>query len=276
MYLHRVTPDLLARPVEVLVVGCGGTGSAIVGGLPYLHQAMVARGHPGGLSVTLQDGDAVSEANCVRQPFCRGEIGHNKAFVLASRTNLFWGFRWKAIESHLGPVTAAGPLMAQVVISCVDTREARRIIDSHVRAPSSRVRYWLDLGNTDSVGQYLIGQPDNRLNAALGSSRLPTAPERWPELVDVKTKIAAQPSCSAAEAITRQRPFLNQALAQHALSLLDRLFAGGIGHHGAALRLEPAEHSNRLVTAIPVPAPAAEEKPATRKSRARARGRVRA
>ena len=52
-------------------------------GLPYLHQALLAFGHPGGLAVTLIDPDTVSETNCVRQPFCRTEIGCLKAIVLA-------------------------------------------------------------------------------------------------------------------------------------------------------------------------------------------------
>jgi tRNA A37 threonylcarbamoyladenosine dehydratase len=38
METHRIHPELLERQVRVLVVGCGGTGSAIVGGLPYLHR----------------------------------------------------------------------------------------------------------------------------------------------------------------------------------------------------------------------------------------------
>ena len=37
METHHIHPELLERPVRVLVVGCGGTGSAIVAGLPYLH-----------------------------------------------------------------------------------------------------------------------------------------------------------------------------------------------------------------------------------------------
>ena len=59
----------------MLVVGCGGTGSSILGGLPYLHQAMLVQGHPYGLHVTVMDGDKVSPFNCVRQPFSQGEIG---------------------------------------------------------------------------------------------------------------------------------------------------------------------------------------------------------
>ena len=47
---HTLDPQLLERPIRILVVGCGGNGSAIVSGLPYLHQAMLAFGHPGGLA----------------------------------------------------------------------------------------------------------------------------------------------------------------------------------------------------------------------------------
>jgi hypothetical protein len=46
METHRLHEELLNREVRVLVVGCGGTGSSILGGLPYLHQAMLVQGHP--------------------------------------------------------------------------------------------------------------------------------------------------------------------------------------------------------------------------------------
>src|SRR5712692_8367777 len=77
METHRLHEELLKREVRVLVVGCSGTGSSILGGLPYLHQAMLVQGHPYGLSVTVMDGDTVSPFNCVRQPFSRSEIGLN-------------------------------------------------------------------------------------------------------------------------------------------------------------------------------------------------------
>ena len=67
--IHTPDPQLFERPINILVVGCGGNGSAIAAGLPYLHQALLAFGHPGGLNVTLIDPDTVSETNCVRQPF---------------------------------------------------------------------------------------------------------------------------------------------------------------------------------------------------------------
>ena len=67
--MHTLHPELLQRAVRVLVIGCGGSGSAIASGLPYLHQAMLIAGHPGGLHVTIMDGDIISPANCFRQPF---------------------------------------------------------------------------------------------------------------------------------------------------------------------------------------------------------------
>src|SRR5258707_10232304 len=106
METHQIHPGLLNHKVRVLVVGCGGNGSAITAGLPYLHQAMLAHGHPGGLEVTLMDGDIVSPTNCVRQPFSQAEIGHAKAVVLVSRMNLFWGLKWHAVPEHFSAQTS--------------------------------------------------------------------------------------------------------------------------------------------------------------------------
>jgi len=103
METHRIHPELLQRQVRVLAVDCGGTGSTVVGGLPYLHQSLLARGHPGGLHVTVIDGDTISATNCIRQPFARSEIGLNKAVVLVNRLNMFWGLRWDAVPAHLEP-----------------------------------------------------------------------------------------------------------------------------------------------------------------------------
>ena len=91
---HTLPPDLTQnRAVRILVVGAGGTGSALVMGLPYLDQAMRVWGHRYGLAVALMDADVVSETNCVRQPFSASDIGQNKATVLINRINLFWGIK---------------------------------------------------------------------------------------------------------------------------------------------------------------------------------------
>ena len=99
------------------------------------------------------------------------------------------------------------------------------------------MRYWLDIGNNADSGQFVLGQPLNGRNRRK-AQRLRTIAELFPEIVDPSLDDDSQPSCSAAEALDRQHPFINQTLANHALALLSRLFRhGSIGYHGGFLSL---------------------------------------
>ncbi len=234
METHTIHSELLRRRVRVLVVGCGGTGSAFAAGLPYLHQAMIASGHPGGLQVTLMDGDTISPTNCVRQPFSRSETGLHKVVVLVNRLNVFWSVDWEAVPAHLGPDDRID--RADIVIGCVDTRAARAVLRD-ATAGNSEVDYWLDLGNNADSGQFILGEPLNQVNRRK-RTRLRSVAELYPMIVDPELDDDGQPSCSAAEAIEKQEPFVNQVLAQHALALLARLFRyGSITYHGGFLNL---------------------------------------
>ena len=234
MELHHLHPELLKHRVRVLVVGCGGNGSAIAAGLPYLHQALLAYGHPEGLHVTLLDPDAVSPTNCVRQPFSQSEIGLYKSVVLANRLNLFWGLDWEGIPERLdGKRKITG---VDIVIGCVDTRAARAAIAKCVE-DWSEVDYWLDVGNDADGGQFVLGEPLNRRNRRK-KLRLRTISELFPEVIQGELDRDGQPSCSAAEALERQEPFVNPTLANHALAILARLFRyGTISYHGAFVSL---------------------------------------
>src|SRR5208337_3400114 len=237
MITEHTLPKPLCRsgqPLRVLIVGAGGNGSAVLLGLPYLHQAMKVWGHTGGLHVMLVDGDQVTETNCVRQPFASADVGLNKAVVLINRVNLFWGLRWQAHPEHFHRdslrTTSAGP---HLVIGCVDTRAARQAILSAVTRANDSTVYWLDLGNNASSGQYVLGQPLNAANRR-SAARLRTVAELYPEIADAEAGEDPLPSCSAAEALERQEPFINQVLATSALAMLARLFRyGALTHHGA-------------------------------------------
>jgi PRTRC genetic system ThiF family protein len=236
---HTIPSLLLEKTVRITVVGCGGTGSAIASGLPYLHQAMLALGHPGGLDVTLVDGDRISRINCVRQPFSESEIGLHKATVLATRINLFWGLGWKGQPEFLDEGWREE---TDILIGCVDSRKARNMILGSQAYWNSH--YWLDLGNNASTGQFILGQPENGRNKRC-HMRLPTVAELFPEIVNPKPdKKDKLPSCSAVEALQRQEPFINQTLAYHALALLARLFRfGRLSHHGGFINLSTGHMS---------------------------------
>lgn len=262
--VHRIRPRLLQDPVRVFVVGCGGNGSEIVSGLPLLHQALLAYGHPGGLDVELVDGDRVSETNTVRQTFSRADVGHHKATVLINRVNAFYGLRWHALPRHL-VYSRSKQLAADIIIGCVDSRRAREAIWRVMQA-SPRVAYWLDLGNDAAHGQFVLGEnlgPRNvgtlraedfvkgkrRIEPIDRPRRLPCVAELYPEMIDAAADQGdTAPSCSAVEALERQEPFVNRTLASHALAMLARLFRyGELAYHGGFVNLQ----TGRLVP-IPV------------------------
>ena len=230
---------------HVVVIGCGGTGAAVVGGLPFLHQAVSAAGHPP-LHVIVADGDKVSPTNCVRQPFSESEVGHYKSLVMVNRLNLFWGLEWQASTEHVSRRTNGN---ADIIISCVDTRAARLEI---TKSPLfKKCAYWLDIGNNANSGQFVLGQPKNDRNRKT-PGRLPTVAERFPEILNpLLDRGDDLPSCSAVEALQRQEPFINQVLAYQALTMLAHLFRHGeIRYHGGFInfdtgRMSPLPVGNR-------------------------------
>jgi PRTRC genetic system ThiF family protein len=215
---HTIPNDLLGqKPLRVLVVGAGGTGSAIVMGLPYLDQAMRVWGRSSGLEVVMMDADTVSEAT-----------------VLINRINLFWGTRWRAEPTYFDEQTfdRINDRSIDLLIGCVDTRAARNIIARALTKARNRTAYWLDLGNNAASGQFVLGQPLNARNRRK-AARLRTVSELYPEIIDAEAGEDPLPSCSAVEALDRQEPFINQTLASSALAMLARLFRyGKLTHHG--------------------------------------------
>ncbi len=235
--VHRVKPWMLTNRISVVVVGCGGTGSAVLSGLPYLHHALLAAGHPSGLQVYAIDGDRISETNCVRQPFSSSEISLYKVHALIQRLNVFWGLDWAAVPTH---VRYGRDLPdSDFLISCVDTRAARATLARVVRLKSRRFHYWLDLGNNASSGQFVLGEP-LRPNRKGLSKRLPCVDELFPQIVNAKLDGRdSLPACSAAESLVRQEPYINTMLAQHALAMLARLFRHGeLAFHGGFVSQE--------------------------------------
>ncbi|MGB8479529.1 MAG: PRTRC system ThiF family protein [Acidobacteriaceae bacterium] len=238
---HQLSNDSqYRRDLRVLLIGSGGNGSAILFGLPYLHHALVAWGKAGGIDVTVMDADTVSPTNCVRQPFGAADVGHNKATILVNRVNLFHGLSWRSVEvffsKDLSNNFSSYDNTIDVVISCVDTRAARREMHEAFNTKSGpwrHVRYWLDIGNNTSDGQFVLGQPLNDLNRQ-SRARLLTVTELFPSIMDTSQGEGPLPSCSAAEALERQEPFINNVLATSALAMLTRLLRyGTLDHHGA-------------------------------------------
>jgi PRTRC genetic system ThiF family protein len=236
---HRLPARLLTKRVEILLVGAGGTGSRILEKLVSLHRALLAKGHPQGLMVTVVDPDTVSAANIGRQAFYPGDVGAYKADVLVNRANMALGrIRWKSEVARLD--TRSRLEGFDFVIGAVDNRAARLAILRGLENCLSATRYWLDTGNRANDGQVVLGEVSSRKRETDSRERLPHIGELYPQLIDPEMEDPDEgPSCSLAEALERQSLYINAAVSDFAMNILWNLFTDGqIDIHGAFINLK--------------------------------------
>lgn len=221
---HIVDSSLLHRPVEVHVIGCGGTGSAVVPGLAKIHRTMVALGHPGGLRITIWDDDEVALHNCVRQNFFEADVGRPKAAIMANRIAIAHSPAKITCAAKVERFTAERGRRHQpdFIVGCVDSKAARREISTMV-ASHHRAVYWVDCGNESSSGQVIVGQGGKDIWHA--SERLPLVTELFPEIASGAED--DQPSCSALQSILRQGVLTNAMAATWGLAWIDAALRHG-------------------------------------------------
>ena len=233
---HLIDPSMLEGRIDVHLVGVGGNGAQMASRLARLDIAMRALGHPGGLHVTAWDPDEVSESNVGRQLYSASDVGQNKNVVTTHRLNMFYGLDWKAQPFRFEPKASISTFSPTLVISCVDSRAARQRL--HKQTESAN--YWLDLGNTESTAQVVLGQPSRRKwNEETGGPRLPCVTELYPELFERAPNENNTPSCSVRVSLASQGLFVNDAVVTFGCQLLYQLFSKGrLAVHGAVMNLD--------------------------------------
>lgn len=261
------------HPINVTLIGAGGNGSQMLSALARIDHALRAMGRYG-LEVTVFDPDCVEAPNIGRQLFTAGDLGQNKAECLVSRFNRMFGTRWEAV-----PVKFNMSSFGNITISCVDNVDVRREIGKEFRRYnitkaqyeknhvhncmynySERYKfYWLDLGNGQRTGQAVLGsnrvpQPETKKYDTL--EYLPLLTEQF-NLKKVRDADSG-PSCSMAEALSKQDLFVNSVLVQTAASLLWSLLTDiAIDTRGFFINLDtyrtaPIQISKDDINKIPV------------------------
>lgn len=261
--IHRAsTGHLFDGAVRLHLAGCGGNGSLMLSGLARLDHAMRALGHPG-LRITVWDPDNVSQTNVGRQLFFPADVGRNKAVMLVHRVNQCFGSQYSAHAAAYND-DAIREGIPNLLITCVDSASARTAIgDAYLPfAKGGRGGYWLDLGNRAADGQVVLGYADSqwpvddggnrqkKTRQPAGSCNLPNVLDLFPEIAAGTVADDDAPSCSLAEALTRQQLFINQFVVTEALEILWKLLRfAEIDYHGAFVNLNP-----RSTTRLPIDA----------------------
>jgi len=223
----------MQRPVRTVLIGAGGTGSHLFGALLALDHALRALEHPGGLQVTVYDPDRVTAHNIGRQAFWPQDVGQNKAETLVQRANLIMGLDWVAVPQRF-PIQHAELAAYDLILTAVDQASVRARIGQAVRMsanPCHAPVFWLDTGNSDTQAQIVLGHWRGG-----AEDWIPNVFQLYPELATRDDRMQRQPSCSAAESLTRQWLPINRLVADVAQSLLWMLFRQGrVAMHGALM-----------------------------------------
>jgi len=233
--VHFADKSLLqpANPVTVNIIGAGGTGSQVLTAMARINHSLVVLGHPG-LWVQLFDDDKLTAANLGRQLFAESESGMYKAVALINRLNRFFGTNWKAVTKKYNRKNA-GVLPhdggATITVSCVDTVAARFEIAEMINQLKNGLAnhaqkpvYWMDFGNSQYSGQVILStvgsvpQPPSKMYQTI--EKLPTVTDEYKELLLGAETADGTPSCSLADALTKQDLFINSVLATMGASLL--------------------------------------------------------
>jgi len=227
-------------PVDVDLIGAGGTGSIIATRLAKLAVALPKLGHPG-INVTIWDDDNVSPSNIGRQAFFAPDIGSNKAMTLVNRINLCEGLRWQAKPVRFEARNRHyGYGSTSVLIGAVDTRASRQSI--HECFLIARQMIWIDCGNNAATGQVVLGAKVNQ------QIQLPSVADLFPEVTSAEQDATdTAPSCSLEEALERQDLMINPTIANSAVTLLWQMLRfGELSVHGVF-------HDLTALSSMPIP-----------------------
>jgi len=233
----------MPRNLNILVVGCGGTGGFVSEGLCRLLSKS-------DIPIILIDPDRVEPHNLVRQHFYQGDVGKFKSQAMAERLARQFG---RAIRYSVYPYAhdlvgddyGDGLVrhMAQgLIIGCVDNPAARRSIAERF----DFYNWWIDAGNGYSSGQVLIGNVKDTIWLEGGFSeethevcRLPLPTVQLPSLLAPPTSPVDTPrDCAEEVAAEEQSPVINHAMATLVLEFVHRLLTESLTWMGAYINLE--------------------------------------
>ncbi len=186
----------LKRPVQILIIGAGGTGGYVI---PQLYRIAYASKRK--CRVIIADGDIVEEKNLIRQNFSHNDIGENKAAVLAERYSEVFGIETEYIpdfiedEDQLYDLLyiqhynySSEPKPISILIGAVDNNRSR-VMCNNVFNKLDDVIY-IDSGNEDFSGQVVCGMKMNGKVISKPVARI------YPDILTDVEKFPSELSCA--------------------------------------------------------------------------------
>lgn len=153
----------LDRPVQILIIGAGGTGGYVI---PHLYRIAFAANRKS--RIIIADGDVVEDKNLVRQSFSYVDVGENKAKVMAERYSDVFGIETEYIPNFIEdeeqlynlleikyPHYSSGSKPISILIGAVDNNRSRVMCHNVFKIMDDII--YIDSGNAEFGGQVVCG-----------------------------------------------------------------------------------------------------------------------
>lgn len=240
------------KHIEVILVGCGGTGSWLAPALVRLARATTHLR----VDLTFVDHDRIEEANLVRQNFPDAHIGWNKAKSLAIRYGFGWGIE-AAYVPHRFDAMYVQPAKDKhtLIVGCVDNAAGRNAIHRAVAKWPGEIT-WLDCGNFEESGQVAIGNASH-LGDLVGAFDLQGFCTRLPVVFWLRQNLRhAQPeelvdstlSCEHIAARNAQAFSVNDFVARIAAHYVNGWITGTLKHFITTFNLKTLSMRSLAIT----------------------------
>ena len=212
--------------INIVVVGCGGTGGHFLPGLGEFLKSM--EGSSVGWKLTLCDGDIVEEHNLKNQAFVQYDVGKNKAMVMQEGLVEAFGLDGKNISCR-GFIDSETELLdlcrgdvTTLLIGCVDNHKARQVMHRAFYALNSVI--YIDSGNDYNSGQIVVGLRH------CGRDFRPPRGYYFPDVLTDRTPTDRELGCGVVNVHSPQHIVTNKMAANILLSFVTWFLSEGIAH----------------------------------------------
>lgn len=269
-YARAASIKLRQGPINIWMIGCGGTGSYLAEAVAQLWVATDGmKRTPTPLKhLYLVDPDVVEYKNVGRQRFCHADIGKSKAVTLAERCALTFGLRAFAIPERFNPglVNSVhsgkynwGRDTQDILLGCVDNAAARRNLSETItQYERGNSIWWLNCGNWARSGELLIGSTNSIECVRKGfpsrrggiCTALPSPAWIEPGILQPQPEESADSNLSCAEIALRnvQSATINRCVAAYAADMLLQLLLGQLKYFSLYFSLGPGTSHARYIT----------------------------
>lgn len=269
-YARAASIKLRQGPINIWIIGCGGTGSYLAEAVAQLWVATDGmKRTPTPLKhLYLVDPDVVEYKNVGRQRFCHADVGKSKAVTLAERCALTFGLRAFAIHEKFNPGLLNsvhsgkynwGRDTQDILLGCVDNATARRTLNETVtQYERGDSIWWLNCGNWARSGELLIGSTNSieGLRKGFPSRRgsictaLPSPAWMEPGILQPQPEENGDSNLSCAEIALRnvQSATINRCVAAYTADMLLQLLLGQLKYFALYFSLGPGTSHARYIT----------------------------